>query len=446
MAKLWDKGYRLDALIESFTVGNDPVYDQMLIFFDCVGSLAHAKMLHHIGVLSKDEWTLLQQGLTSLIEEEKKGKFVIKQEDEDVHTAVEKALGEVGKKLHAARSRNDQVALDLRLWAKDQLLNVSEMVVKLCMTLKGFALKYTGIPIPGRTHMQRAMPSSLGLWAGAFLESFVDNLSLLKASFDLLDQSPLGSAAGYGVSIPIDRAFTAEALGFKKVQNNVLYVSNSRGKFEAVVVHALCQVMEDLSKLASDIIFFGLPEVGYLSLPESLCSGSSLMPQKRNPDPLELIRAKAATVIAYLLQLLEITRGLPSGYHRDFQETKTPFMDSFKITYESTAVMEHLFSALEVKVGRCIGSFSNDLFATDAVLKLVKDGVPFRDAYKKVALHLDAVAEGAPQENIAKKTHLGATGNLGLDLSAPAISSAKKWIQKEKGKWKEKINQLITEA
>lgn len=441
MEKLWDKGYQLDALMESFTVGDDPKYDQELLFFDCVGSLAHAKMLNRIGILSKEEWKHLQRGLSSLISDG----LCVNDQDEDVHTAVEKALGESGKKLHTARSRNDQIALDLRLWAKDQLLKVSEIVVHLCKALKGFALQSANIPIPGRTHMQHAMPSSLGLWAGAFLESLIDDLNLLKGAYELIDQSPLGSAAGYGVALPIDRAFVSEALGFKKVQNNVLYVSNSRGKFEAAIVHALCQIMNDLSKLAADIIFFSLPEVGYFSLPQELCSGSSLMPQKRNPDPLELIRAKAATLSASLIQILEISRGLPSGYHRDFQETKGPFMESMKTAVSATGVMERIICALQVNEERCTGAFSKELFATDTALKLTEKGIPFREAYQHIALHPGEIASETPQENIANKTHLGATGNLGLELTGPILTQFKGWIEDEKVNFQEKVHALITE-
>ena len=257
----------------------------------------------------------------------------------------------------------------------------------------------------------------MGLWAGAFAESLLDDVELLRSAYWLVNQCPLGSAASYGVSLPIDRQYTADLMGFRAVQNNVLYANNSRGKFESVVLHALAQVMNDLSKIATDIIIFAAPEFGYLVLPEKFCPGSSLMPQKRNPCPLELIRAKSATVQGMLIQVLEIVRGLPSGYNRDFQETKRPLMQGFETTWQSLKVFAQVFSGLQVQRERCIQAFSSELFATDKVLDLVKQGIPFRDAYKQVGLNLEDVEMEDPVANILAKKHLGATGNLGIDLS-----------------------------
>ncbi len=425
--KLWDKGYQLDELVEAFMTGDDPTLDQALIPYDCVGSIAHAKMLHKIGVLSADECQRLENALNAIIALADQGQFIIKAEDEDVHTAVEnalvQALGDLGKKLHAARSRNDQVLLDLRLFSRDWITKVIEETLNVAEVLCNFSSTYHDVPIPGRTHFQRAMPSSMGLWAGAFAESLLDDVELLRSAYWLVNQCPLGSAASYGVSLPIDRQYTADLMGFRAVQNNVLYANNSRGKFESVVLHALAQVMNDLSKIATDIIIFAAPEFGYLVLPEKFCPGSSLMPQKRNPCPLELIRAKSATVQGMLIQVLEIVRGLPSGYNRDFQETKRPLMQGFETTWQSLKVFAQVFSGLQVQRERCIQAFSSELFATDKVLDLVKQGIPFRDAYKQVGLNLEDVEMEDPVANILAKKHLGATGNLGIDLSQKRIAN-----------------------
>ena len=430
--KLWDKGYKLDDLVETFMTGDDPQLDHALITYDCIGSIAHAKMLTKIGILTLTECEQLTEALQDIIDLAKENKFTIQFQDEDVHTAVENALiaklGDLGKKLHTARSRNDQVLLDMRLYSKEWLINITQGVLNVSEVLCHFAQKHQDTPMPGRTHFQRAMPSSMGLWAGAFAESLLDNVELLKTAYFLVDQCPLCSAASYGVSLAIDRQYTADLLGFRAVQNNVLYVNNSRGKFESIILSALVQIMNDLSKISTDIIIFCAPEFGYLSLSEKFCAGSSLMPQKRNPCPLELIRAKSAILQGMLFQVLELIRALPSGYNRDFQETKRPLMQGFDLTLMSLNVFATIFSELQVNEAQCRGSFTSELFATDKVLSLVKQGIPFRDAYKQVAHDLDQVELSDPQANILAKKHQGATGNLGLDLSFKKIQEYQQWI------------------
>lgn len=438
--KLWEKGYQLNQLVEMFMTGDDPLLDQALIPYDCLGSIAHAKMLEKIGVLNVSECNQLTQELSNIIQLAKKGQFTIRPEDEDVHTAVENALiqklGDLGKKLHTARSRNDQVLLDIRLYTRDWILEFVEEILAVCAKLCHFAEKYQDIPIPGRTHFQRAMPSSLGLWAASFAESFLDNLELFKTAYWLVNQCPLGSAASYGVSLQIDRKFASDLLGFRAVQNNVLYANNSRGKFESTILYTLTQVMNDLSKLCTDIILFSTPEFGYLGLPEETCPGSSLMPQKRNPCPLELIRAKSAVVQGMLIQVLEIIRALPSGYNRDFQETKRPLMQGFETTFSSLKVFSEVFSGISVNKEQCLKAFTPELFATDKVLELVKQGIPFRDAYKEVAKNLQDVAMEDPVANILSKTHEGATGNLGLNSCANKIEDYRNWAESLKEKWR----------
>ncbi len=446
MAKLWAKGYELDAIVEKFTVGEDYRLDMDLLRWDCIGSMAHAAMLNRIGVLSDEEAAALKKRLGEIIARFEAGEFVIRPEDEDVHTAVEgdliQTLGDVGKKLHTARSRNDQVILDLRLYMRDKLLAMADAACDMAGTLLEFAERHKEVPLVGRTHFQRAMPSSVGLWAGAIAESLLDDIKLLRAAYAIADQCPLGSAASYGVNLPIDRQFVSDSLGFDRVQNNVLYVNNSRGKVEAIILSALVQIMNDLSKLSSDVILWSMPEFGCFTLPAEFCPGSSLMPQKRNPGPFELTRAKAATVQAMLVQVMEITRPLISGYHRDFQETKKPFMHGVETTLAALQVCALCMKGVRVNTEQCIASFSSEVFATDRVLELVKEGVPFRDAYRQVAKALEDTPMEDPAENIRKKSHLGATGNLALDAVRSNIEQERLASAAAREKWTSAIERL----
>ena len=419
MAKLWHKAVDLDSEIEQYTVGKDYILDMELVEADVLAGIAHAKMLAAIGILTQDEFGRLKGALKEVLELRTSGDFCIEPSQEDVHTAVEgvltEKLGELGKKIHTGRSRNDQVLVDTRLYVRERLLDVRREVALLADTLAQFADKWREVPMPGRTHTQRAMASSVGLWAGAFAESLADDLILLHTAYELNDQCPLGSAASYGVALPLDRQMTADLLGFAKVQNNVLYANNSRGKMEAIAIFACTEVMHDLAKLANDIIFFSIPEIGYFGLPEKYCPGSSIMPQKKNPGPLELVRARSATVEAHLMRILHITRALPSGYNRDFQETKEPLLEGMNVTEASLKVSRLVIENLAVNEQTLLESFTPELFAADAALEMAARGVPFRDAYKQIGLNLDKLANRDPRQNILSKTHLGAPGNLGLD-------------------------------
>lgn len=447
MAKLWAKGYELDKTVERFTVGDDYILDGDLVRWDCVGSIAHAAMLAKIGVLTSAEYARLRKRLAQIVALHEQGKFQIARDQEDVHTAVEndltEKLGDVGKKLHTARSRNDQVVLDLRLYMRDKLLTAADMTCYLVGVLLDFAEKHKEVPLVGRTHYQRAMPSSAGLWAGAMAEALLDDMELLRAAYKIADQCPLGSAASYGVNLDIDRQMVSDLLGFERVQNNVLYANNSRGKVEGIVLGALSQVMLDLSKLASDIIFCSMPEIGYFKLPQDLCGGSSLMPQKRNPALFELTRAKCAAVQACLLQVNEIVRPLISGYHRDFQETKRPLMTGVETTLAALQVCALGVSKLTCDRERCIAAFSKDVFATDRVLDLVKEGVPFRDAYRQVALSLESTPMEDPVENIRKKKHIGATGNLGLGMDRRRLARERAWDKSARAVWTKALAKLL---
>ena len=429
MSKIWAKDYELDSLIEEFTVGNDYELDLDLIEFDCMASMAHGKMLSTIGILSNDEYDLLEKELKNIIVDVKAGSFIINRSDEDGHTAIEarltERLGDIGKKIHTGRSRNDQVITATRLYTKAQIEKSISSGLSLVTELVKMAQSNKNTPMVGRTHMQTAMPSSVGLWAGSFAEEIMDSLKLLESVYNIIDQNPLGSAASYGVPLPLNRELTAEIMGFNKVQNNVLYVNNSRGKFESIVLDSLDQITLTLSKMAQDLILFSLPEFDYFSLPKELCSGSSIMPQKKNPDGFELLRSKSAIVSSCSFQVKSIIRSLPSGYNRDFQDTKEPFLRGCKTALLSIRVMELSIQKLKVNKEKCLEGFTPEIYATDAALELVANGASFRDAYVEVGLNVDKLGQRDALDSINSRKHTGSTGNLGLELITADIQAMK---------------------
>ena len=432
--KLWQKGYSLDENIERFTVGNDASLDKALIAYDCLGSMAHAQMLAKIGIITHDELKELTYALNQIMEKAEKNETIIAPGDEDVHTAIEKHLtqmtGEAGKKIHTARSRNDQIILDLRLYMRDRALEIASAATALCTLLIKKADEYRDIPLPGRTHFQKAMPASVGLYWSAYAEALLDDLAVLKTAYDLINQCPLGSASGFGVSLPIDREYVADLLGFAKVQNNVLYVQNSRGKIESILIHACAQLMLDLSRMANDLIFWSAPEFGYVTLPDRLCTGSSLMPNKKNPDVLELIRAHAATVLSHYHQTTTVLHALSSGYFRDLQTTKYPLMNGCQITVDCLAISGLVIDKITINKEACRAACTREIFATDQTLELVKEGTPFRSAYQKIA----GTSRDKPIDPIASlhaKTHAGAPGNLGLEKIDTNIKDMIRWHTQE---------------
>jgi len=447
VAKLSAKGYDLEAAIEAFTVGDDPLLDQQLVEADCLGSVAHARMLARIGILKKSEALKLGRELRNILRDHQAGKFSIRTADEDVHTAVEnrltRKLGAVGQKIHAGRSRNDQVLVDLRLYGKQKLLEMADALAELCQALLQFGHRHRGTPMVGRTHMQKAMPSSVGLWAGAHLESLLDDFRLWRTAYELNDQCPLGSAASYGAALKLDREFVARELGFAKVQNNVLYANNSRGKIESIILAMAAQVTMDLSRLAQDLILFSLPEFGYFTLPQELCSGSSLMPQKRNPCGLELIRAKAASVAGCEQEILGILRGLPSGYNRDVQQTKGPFLRGLHLTLGCLRVATITIRRLKVNRRRLLAGFTPEVFATDRALELTAQGVPFRQAYRRVAETIDRLPPGDPVAAIRSRRSTGMAGNLRLDKAREALKGMKSFLTKAKKRWARTAQRLL---
>ena len=445
--KLWQKDYNLNKEIEKFTVGNDFLLDKNLVKYDVYGSIAHAIMLNKIGILNKNELKKLKKAFVEILKLNQKNKFGIKLEDEDVHTAIEnyliKKLVDLGKKIHTARSRNDQVLVDLRLYSKEHILEVSNALIILLLTILEFTEKNKDIPVPGYTHTRKAMPSSIGLLFGAYAESLLDDFELLKTAYELTNQNPLGSAAGYGINLKIDRELTKNLLGFEKVQNNVLYVQNSRGKIESIVVFALSKIMEDLAKISNDLVMFSIDELGFFKIPDKFTTGSSMLPQKKNPDVLELIRAKASVVESYLFQINGIMKKIPSGYNRDLQLIKEPLMQSFEITLSSLSVINLVVEDLKVNKENCIKACSKEIFAADEVINLVKTGTPLREAYQKIAKNLENLPNINPIGNIQSKKHIGTTGNLGLDKLKQQINKLNAEVDSKIKKFNSTIKMLL---
>lgn len=387
--KLWQKEYELNRLVEKYTAGHDPLIDLNLVKHDCIASMAHAKMLNKVGIISDKELLELERELKNIIKLAQRKKFTIKIEDEDCHTAIEnhlaKKLGETGKKIHTARSRNDQVLTAIRLYSKDRIKEIENTLLEFIETLKTVGKKYEDVEMPGYTHSRKAMPYSVGKYFEAFKEAVDDDLQLLKMAYRINDQNPLGSAAGYGAGIKIDRDLTTELLDFSKTQKNELYCQNSRGKFESIILFVLSQIMLDLQRLANDLIQFSMDEFGYFSLPDKFCTGSSLMPHKKNPDVLELIRAETVVIVSYYFRVIDILRGLHSGYSRDLQLTKEPLMKSFDITLDTLKMMILVINNLKVNKENCKRACTEETHSVEKIYDLVKKGRAFRDAYQEVS-------------------------------------------------------------
>lgn len=379
----------LDPRIESFTTGLDPVLDMELIPFDCKASMAHVTMLASIGVITDQEAGELNDKLQEIISLHAEGKFSIGADQEDGHTAIElflvDRLGDTGKKVHTGRSRNDQILTALRLFEIDRIDHLTEAVTALANKMEAFARDHVSEPIPGYTHTRKAMPFTVGEWAMAFHDALLDDLILIGATRKVLDQNPLGTGAGYGVPIPLDRKLTTELLGFAKVMENPMYSQNSRGKFEARILQDCLMVLYDLNKWASDLIFYTLPDLGYFSLDKSLVTGSSIMPHKQNPDVLELIRASWHQVAGYEYQLGNIPVNLISGYHRDLQLTKEPLLRGLRITQDVVEVSQVVIDGLRVNTEALNRSMTEEMQSVRKVMELVRSGMTFRDAYREIS-------------------------------------------------------------
>lgn len=415
--KLWDKGIPTDKKTDMFTVGNDRELDLVLAPYDVIGNIAQAKMLAKVGLLTDAEATDLVVALEDILADIKKGDFIIEDSFEDVHSKVEylliEKLGDTGKKIHTARSRNDQVLTDIHLYLKAELQIIKDQVKELFDLLIAQSKAYQNILLPGYTHFQVAMPSSFGMWFSAYAETLIDDVTLLNAALTVADQNPLGSAAGYGSSFPIDRTFTTQEMGFTTLKYNSVAAQMSRGKVEKTTAFALASVAGTLSKLAMDITLYLSQNFNFISLPQHLTTGSSIMPHKKNPDIFELIRGKCNKIQALPYEITLITNNLPSGYHREFQLLKEGLFPALQ-TLKSCLEMAH-YSIKEINVNENIldDKKYDYLFTVDALNELVTQGVPFRDAYKIVGGQVDEGTFVSPKAT--NHTHEGSINNLCLD-------------------------------
>ena len=412
--KLWEKNVQVDQEVDTFTVGKDREMDLYLAKYDVLGSMAHITMLESIGLLTKEELTILLAELKNIYAVADCGRFVIEEGVEDVHSQVElmltRSLGDTGKKIHSARSRNDQVLLDLKLFTRAQIQEIVELVSDLFEVLISQSNRYKDVLLPGYTHLQIAMPSSFGLWFGAYAESLTDDLQMMQAAYKVCNRNPLGSAAGYGSSFPLRRQMTTDLLGFDSLDYNVVYAQMGRGKMERTVAFAMAGIAATLSKLAFDACMFNSQNFGFIKLPDQFTTGSSIMPHKKNPDVFELTRAKCNKLQGLPQQITLISNNLPSGYFRDLQIIKEVFLPSFDELKDCLRMVTHMMR--EVKVNEQI--LDDDkyalLFSVEEVNRLVLEGMPFRDAYKQVGLNIEA-GKFVPVKKV-HHTHEGSIGNL----------------------------------
>ncbi len=422
--KLWEKNVQLNKEIERFTVGRDRELDVFLAKYDVLGSMAHITMLESIGLLAADELKILLEELREIYKLADEGKFVIEEGIEDVHSQVElmltRKLGVVGKKIHSGRSRNDQVLVDLKLYARSEIRTIAEAANSLFNELQKQSEKYKNVLMPGYTHMQVAMPSSFGLWFGAYAESLADDMQLLLAAYRVTNRNPLGSAAGYGSSFPLDRQMTTDLLGFDSMDYNVVYAQMGRGKTERNIAFAMAGIASTLSKLAFDACLFNSQNFGFVKLPAECTTGSSIMPHKKNPDVFELIRAKSNKLQSLPVQITMMMNNLPSGYSRDFQLIKEVFMPAFEELLDCLQMTEYIIARTEVNEHIIDDPRYDAMFSVEEVNRRVLSGTSFRDAYKQVGLEIEA-GNFVPDKNI-HHTHAGSIGNLCNDKIAELMA------------------------
>lgn len=437
MTKLWKKQTEILEFVNHFISSDNVQLDQKLVKYDCLASIAHAHMLLGMGLLSQKEYGDIHHTLTQIIEMDKEGDFIISTDDEDVHTKIENHLvsmiGDAGLKIHTARSRNDQVLVALKLWTKDQLIKMSILLLDTASTFAALASHYENVPLPGYTHMQRAMPSSLGQWLGSFAEALLQDAQSLHHAYEYADKCPLGSAASYGVPLPIDRQYVSDLLGFASVDRNVLTAQMSRSKSHLCVVHACTQVMLTLARWAQDMLTYSTSEFDLFNISEKVCTGSSIMPQKKNADILELIRARTHAVVSHASAISTSATGLMSGYNSDVQESKQPLFSSVNIVTESLMMTQLVLDNMTPNLNKLNTSINTDLTATQSAYELVAKGVPFRTAYKEIGAHLKHLKPIPFSDVVAKSTHIGGLGNLQLNQTVKEIQSEKKkWIALQK--------------
>lgn len=426
MTKLWQKQTNTSEAVEAFTVGNDREMDMFLAPFDVQGSLAHIQMLESIGLLTKDDWNVLSTGLKKIYKEIEAGSFALQEGVEDIHSQVEllltERLGEVGKKIHSGRSRNDQVLVDLKLFFRSAIEQLVQNIEQLFQLLQQKSEAFKDHLLPGYTHLQLAMPSSFGLWLGAYAESLVDDVITLQSAYKVVNKNPLGSAAGYGSSFPLNRALTTQLLGFEDLNYNVVYAQMSRGKSEKIVAQSLSNVAATLNKLSMDCCLYMNQNFGFISFPDELTTGSSIMPHKKNPDVFELIRGKCNQLQALPNDVALLTTNLPSGYHRDFQLLKEYLFPAFITLNSCVDMMQLMISNMKIKQDLLSNEQYKYLFSVEEVNKLVLQGTPFRDAYKKVGLEIEAGIFA--YSTTVDHTHEGSIGNLCTEQITNAMKAA----------------------
>lgn len=412
--KLWEKNFEVNAEIERFTVGRDREMDIYLAKYDVLGSMAHIMMLASIGLLGKDELPPLLHELRAIYRQAERGEFVIEEGVEDVHSQVElmltRKLGDMGKKIHSGRSRNDQVLVDLKLFTRRELRNIVDAVKVLFDELQAKSEQLKDVLMPGYTHLQIAMPSSFGLWFGAYAESLADDMLFLQAAYKLTNRNPLGSAAGYGSSFPLNRQMTTDLLGFDSMDYNVVYAQMGRGKMERNVAYAMASVAGTLAKMAFDACLFNSQNFGFVKLPQECTTGSSIMPHKKNPDVFELIRAKSNKIQSLPQQVMLIMNNLPVGYFRDLQIIKEVFLPAFDELKDCLQMTAYIINKMRVNEHILDNPMYDPMFSVEEVNRLVAEGVPFRDAYKQVGLKIEVGTFKANRQ--IHHTHEGSIGNL----------------------------------
>ena len=438
----------VDPDVLDYTVGDDPILDMDLVRWDCLGTAAHVTMLSEMPVtppvVTQEEAARVRAALADVVADRF---FVVREQDQDVHMAVEtrltETLGDLGKKIHTGRSRNDQVAVDVRLHIKDQLLGLEGELADLAAALIDFGKVHDRVPMVGRTHLQPAMPSSVGVWATGHAEMILDQTANLEAAYTLNDACPLGSAAGYGVPLPLDRQRTSDLLGFARPLHNVFGASMGRGEDEAALLSALAQLMAVLSRLAEDMILFSMPEFGYFTLPRAYCTGSSIMPQKYNPDVLELVRSKTAQVLGLATAALSMLHAMPGGYNRDLQDCKGLYMKGLSITRTTLRILAKFVRGLGIDEAKLRAGFIPGVFATDVALRKVAAGTPWREAYHQVRDNLEALATEDPDAAVAAKTHAGATAGLDYALYAGRVAALRTSVAARMEQFEAKMKELL---
>lgn len=438
MSTLWSKGTQATELVDAFTVGNDRVLDLRLARYDVLGSKAHIRMLESIGLLTKEELETLTEGLDTILGEIEKGDFILEADVEDIHSQVEllltRRLGDIGKKIHSGRSRNDQVLVDLKLFLKDEVLKLKEEVLALFSTLQKLSEEHRNVLLPGYTHGQVAMPSSFGLWFGAYAEALADDMYMLRGAYNVTDQNPLGSAAGYGSSFPLNRQMTTDLLGFASLDYNVVAAQLSRGKSERAVASAMGAIALTLNKFAADCCMYMSPNYGFIKFPDELTTGSSIMPHKKNPDVWEIMRGNCNRVMACENEISLMCSNMPHGYHRDFQLLKDVLFPTLETMHNCLQMADYMLQHIIIKKNILDAPIYDYLFTVEEVNRRTLDGMPFRDAYKSVGIEVNEGRfryQGAEDKTNGqltpedlKHSSIGSLGNLCNDLIAVKMAKA----------------------